>query len=218
MSGRGDAGSPGIRAVLLDFGGVVADEGFRQGLSAIARRHGIDPDRFFDLASDVIYETGYITGRGTESGFWEALRRGAGITGTDAELTGEILPRFVLRPRMMEAVRALRRRGRLVALLSDQTDWLERLDARDRFFRAFDRVFNSYRLGKGKRDPSVFDDVVRALGIPPAGALFVDDNAGHVARALSRGLVARLFRGEDDFLSWAAPLWGAGPPAPGPPP
>ena len=45
----------------------------------------------------------------------------------------------------------LRRGGFLTAILSDQTDWLDRLEARHHFFGHFDRVFNSYHLGKGKR-------------------------------------------------------------------
>lgn len=160
------------------------------------------------MASDVIYETGYITGRGTETDYWDVLRRKTGIAGEDSDLTGEILRRFVLRPRMLAAVRALRADGFLTAILSDQTDWLERLDARDRFFLEFDRVFNSYRLGKGKRDATIFDDTVRALGVAPGEALFVDDNSGHVERAASRGLRAVLFRNQDRFLSGLGPLTG----------
>lgn len=191
----------GIRAVIFDFGGVLASEGFREGLVAIALRNGVDPDEVFSLASDAIYESGYITGRGTEADYWDLLRRKTGIAGMDSDLTGEILRRFVLRPRMLSAVRMLRAHGVITAILSDQTDWLERLEARDRFFLEFDRVFNSYRLGKGKRDATVFDDTVRALGVAPKEALFVDDNPGHVERAASRGLRAVLFRDQDRFLS-----------------
>ncbi len=191
----------GIRAVLLDFGGVIAEEGFRLGLEAIALRNDVDPAALYREAEDAIYGTGYIAGRGTEGDFWERLRRRTGIEGTDEALADEILRRFVLRPRMIAAVRALRRQGILVAILSDQSDWLERLDARDRFFAEFDRVFNSYRMGKGKRDATVFDDVVRALGAAPGETLFVDDNPGHVERARSRGLAAVLVRSEDAFLS-----------------
>jgi putative hydrolase of the HAD superfamily len=197
-----------IRAVIFDFGGVLAAEGFREGLEAIALRHGLDPAEVFTMASDVIYETGYITGRGTEADYWDVLRRKTGITGEDSDLTGEILRRFVLRPRMLAAVRALRADGFLTAILSDQTDWLERLDARDRFFLEFDQVFNSYRLGKGKRDATIFDDTVHALGVAPGEALFVDDNSGHVERAASRGLRAVLFRNQDRFLSGLGPLTG----------
>jgi putative hydrolase of the HAD superfamily len=197
MKSRG----PAIRAAIFDFGGVLATEGFREGLEAIALRHGLDPGEFFTLASDAIYESGYITGRGTEAGYWNLLRRKTGITGEDSDLAGEILRRFTLRPRMISAVRALRAGGFVTAILSDQTDWLERLDARDRFFPEFDRVFNSYRLGKGKRDATVFDDAARALGVAPQEALFVDDNPGHVERAASRGLRAVLFIDEDRFLA-----------------
>ncbi len=190
-----------IRAVLLDFGGVIAEEGFRRGLEAIALRNDVDPAALYREAEDAIYDTGYIAGCGTEADFWERLRRRTGIEGADEALAGEILRRFALRPGMIAAVRALRRQGVVVAILSDQTDWLERLDVRDRFFVEFDRVFNSYRLGKGKRDATVFDDVVRALGVAPGETLFVDDNPGHVERARSRGLAAVLFRNEDAFLS-----------------
>ena len=191
----------GIRAVLFDYGGVIAEEGFRLGLEAIARRHDVDPAELRREAEEAIYDTGYIVGRGTEGDFWERLRLRTGIAGTDDALAEEILRRFVLRPRMIAAVRGLRRQGVVVAILSDQTDWLERLDARDRFFLEFGRVFNSYRLGKGKRDATVFDDVVRALGTVPGETLFVDDNPGHVERARGRGLAVLLFRTEDAFLS-----------------
>src|SRR3990170_3531180 len=76
------------------------------------------------------------------------------------------------------------------------------------FCLEFDRVFNSYRLGKGKRDATIFDDTVCTLGVAPGEALFVDDNSGHVERAASRGLRAVLFRNQDRFLSGLGPLTG----------
>jgi putative hydrolase of the HAD superfamily len=189
---------PPLKGVLFDYGGVLAEEGFRGGLYAIARKNGLEPEAFFLRASDAIYETGYITGRATEADYWEALRRATGIRGTDEELTGEILPRFILRPVMIDAARRLRRKRYVIAIASDQVDWLERLDERDHFYGEFDRVFNSYRLGKGKRDATFFDDVTNALVLAPGELLFLDDNAGHVGRAASRGLHATVFRNAED--------------------
>ena len=183
-------GLPPLKGVLFDFGGVLSREGFRGGIYAIARKNGLDPEPFFLLASDVIYDTGYITGRATEADFWAALRRATGIHGTDADLTGEILSRFILRPVMIDAVRSLRRMGYVVAIASDQVDWLERLDELDPFYKEFDRVFNSYRLGKGKRDATFFDDTANALNLEPRELLFLDDNAGNVERAASSGMYA----------------------------
>lgn len=193
-------GLPPLKGVLFDYGGVVAREGFRGGLYAIARKNGLDPEPFFRLASDVIYDTGYITGRATEADFWEALRRAAGIRGTDAELTGEILPRFIVRPAVIDAVRSLRGKGYVVAIASDQVDWLERLDERDRFYHEFDRVFNSYRMGKGKRDATVFDDMANALSLSPGELLFLDDNAENVERAASRGMHAMVVVHTDSMV------------------
>jgi putative hydrolase of the HAD superfamily len=190
-----------LRAVLFDFGGVIATEGFREGLHAIARRQGLDPEELIRIGMDAIYDSGYIIGHGSETGFWDMMRDRSGLTGADSELSAEILTRFAVRPRMLEAVRRLRRMGIITVILSDQTDWLERLNERDDFYREFDRVFNSYRLGKGKRDPSVFSDVVALLGIAPGEALFVDDMSANVERSISQGLRGLVFENEKDFLA-----------------
>ena len=193
----GLGGAPtSLRAVLFDFGGVLAEEGFREGLRAIARSQGLDPVAVHRAGMEAVYVSGYVLGRGTEADFWRMVRQRTGVHGEDAALTAEILSRFVVRPRMLAAVRALREKGYSVAILSDQTDWLERLDARDHFFADFDRVFNSYRLGTGKLYPEVFTEVVTRLGVRPEETLFVDDLAGNVERAAALGL--RTLHGEDE--------------------
>jgi putative hydrolase of the HAD superfamily len=190
-----------LRAVLLDFGGVLAAEGFRAGLKAIARRFELDPRQLYAEGTEAVYASGYVLGTGSEQDFWGLLCRRTGLPEYQEDFTEEILRHFVLRPRMLRAVRSLRQKGLVTAILSDQTDWLDHLEARDRFFGEFDRVFNSYYLGKGKRDSSLFTEVVTELGLNPEQALFVDDNPGHVERARSRGLQAFLFTGERAALS-----------------
>jgi putative hydrolase of the HAD superfamily len=195
-----------LQAILFDYGGVLAEEGFRVGLYAIARSQGLDPFLVHREGMDAVYATGYVLGQGSEADFWQELRRRTGIRGNDASLRREILDRFVLRPGVLAAVRALRQQGILVAILSDQTDWLEWLDRRDGFFAAFDRVFNSYRLGKGKRDPSAFDDAVRTLGVAAQEALFVDDMPENLERAAARGLRTLLYAAETDEADFLAEL------------
>jgi putative hydrolase of the HAD superfamily len=189
-----------LRGVLFDFGGVLAEEGFREGLYALARNQGLDPDRLYAVAQDAIYDCGYIRGQGSESDFWGLVRDRGGLTGEVESLRGEILRRFVLRPRVLEAVRSLRRRGLTTAILSDHTDWLWRLHRRDPFCGAFERVFNSYELGRGKRDPAIFDEVATLLGIPPGELLFIDDMPANLERARGRGLDTLLCTGQDELL------------------
>lgn len=188
-----------IKAVLFDFGGVLAEEGFREGLKAIAGKHGINPDMFYAVASELVYETGYVTGGANESDYWNALRKEAGIRKDDEALRHEILGHFVLRTEMIKIVQELKEKGFIVGILSDQTNWLGELDEKDDFLRHFDYVFNSYRIHKSKRDPSLFTDVCGSLGLSPEEVLFVDDNIENVQRAGAQGLKIIYFRDIDQF-------------------
>jgi len=192
--------APSPRVVLFDFGGVLASEGFKDGLQELARCQGLDPILVHQVGMDAIYDTGYIVGQGSEADFWRVMRQRTGLSGTDNELSSKVLSSFTVRPQMMDAVRRLRETGVVVAILSDQTDWLEILDARNGIYREFDAVFNSYRMGKGKRDPSVFADVLTRLDIRPEEALFVDDMPANVSRAMDQGLLGIVFEEEESFL------------------
>jgi putative hydrolase of the HAD superfamily len=176
-----------IKAVLLDYGGVIAEEGFRNELVAMAREQGIDKDTMLGVARREVYESGFVLGWGTEETFWAAMREGAGLRGADAELTKRVLDAFVLRPWIIERVRQWRGQGYVTGILSDQMHWLDWLNQRDHFFQYFDHVFNSYDLGKGKRDPTLFHDIAARLALAPAPILFVDDLMSNVERAQAAG-------------------------------
>lgn len=189
-----------IKAVLLDFGGVLAEEGFQQGLSAIAEKFGLDQKRFFQLANEAVYNSGYVTGTGSENDYWNAVREHSGIMATDEELRQEILSRFIPRNWMLETVRTMHRQGLVTAILSDQSDWLDQLDCRYHFFQYFDGVFNSFHLGKTKRDPTIFTDTLQELKVKAGETLFVDDNIGHIDRAAAAGLQTHHFTGREGFV------------------
>ncbi|MEW6429087.1 MAG: HAD family hydrolase [Thermodesulfobacteriota bacterium] len=182
-----------IHAALFDFGGVLAEEGFSQGLHRIARNNRHDPEAFFAAAARIVYECGYVTGATDEGGFWSALRALYPLRENDGELSGLILDLFLPRPAMLDLVSEMRAAGIRAAILSDQSDWLDRLEARHHFFHLFDQVFNSFHLGKSKKDPTLFADIRKRFGCVPAATLFVDDNPGHIARARSQGFLTHLF-------------------------
>jgi len=198
-----------IELVLFDFGGVVAEEGFREGLWAIAEKNGIDREAFLQGAVDAIVDSGYLTGGADEQTFWEILRRTYGLRGTDDALRREILDRFVIRPWMLDAVRKVRGAGARTALLSDQTNWLDELEGQHGFFRHFEKIFNSFHTGKSKYDASLFDDVLQDMKVQPEKALFIDDNRGHIGRASERGLHTICFTERESFSREIAPFFPA---------
>lgn len=190
-----------IKAVLFDYGGVLAEEGFRNGLTRLAREQDLDPERLRNEGMNAVYDSGFVLGRGSAADFWAMLRARTGLEGEDEALTARILSGFVMRPWMMALVRRLRAQGYVTGILSDQTHWLDELDARDHFYDAFDRIYNSYYLGKGKRDPTLFADVAADLRLSPAEVLFVDDSQGNIERARGAGMQGVHFVDREGFLA-----------------
>jgi putative hydrolase of the HAD superfamily len=190
----------GIDTIIFDFGGVLAEKGFEEGLKAIAAGRGLDETDFYNLAHGLIHSTGYLTGHSNERLYWQAIRDKTGIRDEDAVLRNEILSRFILRSWMFDIINKLKRKGTGVVILSDQTNWLDELNERDDFFKYFDIVFNSYHLGKSKIDPSHFSDTACRLDRAPERLLFVDDTGGHCKTARTTGMKAIHFTDRYLFL------------------
>ncbi|MCW9024012.1 MAG: HAD family phosphatase [Gammaproteobacteria bacterium] len=188
-----------IHAVLFDFGGVIADEGFRDGLIQLAVEQGLDTEIIVHEGMQAVYDSGFVLGTGTGHDFWQLMRENTGLSGEYDILTKYCMDRFVVRDWMMDCVSQLHNEGYIVGILSDQTHWLDELDQIYHFMDRFDHIYNSYYMGKGKQDPSLFDDIAERLQISPSSILFVDDNEGHIQRARSRGWQAILYVDRDDF-------------------
>ena len=98
-----------VKVIFFDYGGVIADEGFKHGLDAIAKLNGIEPEFFFNTARDLIHTTGYLTGKGDEIIFENMLRDQTGIKMNIMGLRGNIFDRFVIRKWMMDIIDELKK-------------------------------------------------------------------------------------------------------------
>jgi putative hydrolase of the HAD superfamily len=54
-------------------------------------------------------------------------------------------------------------------------------------------------MGKGKRDPSIFDDIVKVLKTEPNHILFIDDNSKNVNIAKQKGWEVIQYFDRDSF-------------------
>ena len=181
-----------IRAVYFDLGGVYYTEGFQEGLFAIARKHGLDEEEFYQTATDIIFATGYVRGEAPEAEFWNKLAEAASI---DESLFAEreiILAAFKPLPGMPELATRIRDQVP-VGLLTDQSNWLYELDERDDLLITFDTVVNSYEEGFTKRDMEIFRVACQRFGILAEEVAFFDDNPGNIDRANEFGIRAFLF-------------------------
>ena len=193
--------SNSITAILFDFGGVLAEEGFRNGLQSLASEQHLVVENMPEEGMRAVYDSGFVVGRGTAEDFWALLRQRTGLQGEDNQLTQHILEGFVVRPSMMKVVGELNERGFLTGILSDQTDWLDMLNDQYQIYNNFNHIFNSYYLGKGKQDPSLFSDVAAYLNLSPTEILFIDDDAGNVARARACGYQGLHYINQQQFVT-----------------
>jgi putative hydrolase of the HAD superfamily len=189
-----------ITTVLFDFGGVVAEEGFRAALEKIAARNGLDSRRLIRTAFRLGYESGFSLGRVRENRYWPILKDETGLEEPEDSLTEEVLAHYTPRTWMLVLLETLKKSGYRVCMLSDQSHWLDDLNDRHGFFSYFDRVFSSYHMGISKKEVSTFTHVTDALGVHPSAVLFVDDHHPNVERAREAGLAAIHYRDRESFM------------------
>lgn len=190
-----------IRAVLLDFGGVVADEGFMAGLKTVAKAQGLDGEKVWKEGMNAVYDSGYVLGKGDEASFWKLLQQRTGLKGDPNRLREKILSLFRLRPKVLACNDNIRAAGYITGILSDQTDWIYRIHHHRPFLHRFDVAFISFQIGIGKRDPTLFQYVIDRLGVSGQGILFIDDQPGNVQRARQAGMHAHCANDEDEVVS-----------------
>lgn len=189
------------KGLFLDFGGVVADEGYREGLFAIADRFNINRETFFKKCADLIYETGYIIGDCGQERYFNAIRESFGISINDDEFEKTILNSFKIRKNIIAIVQKIKKKGIITAILSDQTDWLDKLNKRENFFKYFDFVFNSYHIKMGKRDVKTFYYVSQRASLVPQEILFIDDQPSNIERARMAGVKGICLTDEKEIIN-----------------
>ena len=72
-----------IRVIIFDFGGVLAEEGFKEGLKAIGKGIGLNPEDFYKIAGEMVHQLGYVTGNSEERTYWNTVREKTGLKGSD---------------------------------------------------------------------------------------------------------------------------------------
>lgn len=190
-----------IKVVFFDFNGVLVNEGYRAGILAIASQHGLNPHEFFKIGCDLMFNQGLATGKIDLKMYWQMLREKTGIPDPDDALNHQVVSRFIVRPWMFDIVNKLKKASIRVAVLSDNTTWLDGFAKKHGFHQLFERIFNSYYVGMCKKDLALFDYVVAEMGVKPEEALLIDDDQGNIERAKQRGLKGILFQTREAFES-----------------
>lgn len=97
---------------------------------------------------------------------------------------------------VLEILRTCREKAKLV-LISNATSRLPSDLRRLGIAEDFDYIINSSEVGFAKPDPNIYFTALNTVGATPNQALFIDDNAGHVAAATRLGIAGHTYTGAD---------------------
>lgn len=208
--------NPASKAVLFDFGGVILSSPFEafaayeqaNGLPSglIRRLNATDPDANAWAAlerSDVDVD-GFATR-------FEAEAAAAGHT-VDARAILGLLHGDV-RPAMVAALRAIRREGLPLALLTNNfvTGDAATMGPREEVAEAlalFDHVIESSREGVRKPDPAAYELVLDRLGVEAGQVVFLDDLGINLKPARALGMTTIKVDDPDRALAELAEVLG----------
>ena len=185
-----------IRAVIIDFGGVLVRTEDRTTRQQLAERLGLSYPQLVELIFDSESARLATIGQITTDEHWEAIREKLGLSPEQlARVPDGFWGGDVLDTELVDYLRALKGQCR-VALLSNAWDDLRKeLDEHWHISDAFDLIVISAEVGLAKPDPKIYRLALEQLGVEPHEAVFVDDFLENVNAASGVGMYAIHFQG-----------------------
>jgi putative hydrolase of the HAD superfamily len=206
-------------AVIWDFGGVLTSSPF-EAFNRYEQAHGLPADFIRSVNAVDPLENAWARLERSEVGpeafdvLFRAESRALGheVPGRDVLglLSGE------LRPRVVEALKVCKRRGRVGCItnnapvgkgasMTDDDGKAARVAA---VFDLFDHVIESSKLGIRKPDPRIYALMCEALEVEPTACVYLDDLGINLKPARAMGMATIKVTSEDQLLEDLADLTG----------
>ena len=183
------------RALLIDMDGVLRI--FDPAVDhAIETKYGLGKGSLWGTASKIEQLHLAVTGRITQAEWMAEVAR---ILNSPEAVAEWQRNRGSIDPVVRDIVAEVRAAGFPVGLGTNATDRLDSDLAAFGLADAFDAVVNGSVVGVAKPHPDFFAAASKALDVPAAEILFVDDSPRFVAGARAAGLPAIRYAGHDDL-------------------
>ena len=185
-----------ITTVIFDFGYVLSLPPQPSDYQRLAALAGIDGKPLEEIywGKRTDYDQGTIDG----PVYWQRIAEAAGRELTPAQIDSLIANDIAIwmraNPVMMEWVRALKRDGLKIAVLSNMPIEISTyMRQYAPWFRDFDYVCFSAEVQLAKPEAAIFQACLRAVRSRPEECLFIDDRAENVEAARALGIHALKF-------------------------
>lgn len=193
---------PPLKAIIFDFGGVIATVERDLFLQYISADLNIGTSEAYKLLKN-LYR--HLEKGGADKDFWMEHLRILGYTETEMKdwLTrwDSFKPKTLKEiPGMLEIVSQLQAQGYCTPLFSNVTEDYARIIHRVGLYKLFKPLFLSYKMGTKKPDPQSYQYVVKALNLSPKACLLIDDCQENIEGALKEGLDGIHFQGPSQLI------------------
>lgn len=189
----------GIDNIVLDLGGVVIDLDRDRAVERLTALGLAEANEDLDQYKQSGIFLDLETGRVTPAEFYDELRRRITSVGNPAPTDKQLQDAFngflvALPPARLEAIRAIRARGKRVFALSNTNPVMYPSWIKQQFEQEgltindyFEGVVASFMEGCCKPNPLIFQRVTERYGLDPSSTIFFDDSEANCLGADAAG-------------------------------
>ena len=184
-----------IRALIFDFGGVLARTESQKPREELARQVGLSPQQLYEAVFNGEESRLAQLGRMSLEEHWQRIGQVLGIDSSQelVEFRRRFFEGDVLDAELVGHIQRMRGRYK-TALLSNASPQLTELLETLRVTDAFDVIVISGLVGVQKPDPAIYHILLERLGLSPEETIFVDDFVENVEAARELGMDTLHFR------------------------
>jgi epoxide hydrolase-like predicted phosphatase len=178
-----------IKAVVFDYGGVLAELPSSGWIGCLAKMLGMSEDELSPHWNKAV-TAGFSTGKLDETAFWQILEDSLGKQLPDNKqqiwIEGSALEPV---PEMLEIAKRLRQSGLQTAILSNTVEPFSRLLHKiNVFVDDFSPAIFSHEVGLAKPDKAIYQLMLDRINLRAEECVFIDDLPHNVAAARELGM------------------------------
>ena len=184
----------GIKAVIFDYGGVLAQTVDPEPRAAWERTLGLAPGALTTAVHDERLWVAAQSGDISSDAHWQAVEEALGLSPSQLNgLRASFYGGDVLNQPLLTCIDRLRQQSMALGLLSNfSTDLRSMLGAQD-LLRRFDHIAISAEIGAMKPDAAAYEAILGMLALPAAACVFIDDLPENVDAARALGMHGIVF-------------------------
>jgi putative hydrolase of the HAD superfamily len=184
-------GKAKIRALVLDYGGVISKPQHPDNVNNILRILGQEDNDFRSVyrSKRANYDNGQLSGEE----YWHRILQHFGLEQNDSYVTKliqeDIKSWTQINDSMIQFIKENREKVHTLAIISNMTrDCLVYMKRHFQWLELFDELIFSCELGRNKPDSGIYVAFLNKIKIPPQECLFVDDLVENVDGAIKSGM------------------------------